>query len=327
MTGYVEGPVAQAGAQLSKENLNQIIREIAKYDIELEPDPTQPHLGNVYLQQIISRCRAYQNRVQYYIQIVKLHEKQVKLDLRHRELDLEFKMREKLADDPVVRKQPSVRDREAVAATMLKEEFDRVSELKVDLIDIEETVKLIKSKYEQLKQTAQDIRMQRTLIKDDKEAQLIGGEGYVRPTARQDRSVPNGMPAPVQPRVEPKDLLDPSKRPDDMPEPLDDGHAAMMADFLNSHPVQFKPWTCGECGEDVQLNPTFPAVCSKGHKATCADCGGQQFFSPGGLYCDKGHGGAETVMVLPPGAAVEAEALEAPVPQAKTVSYRDLLED
>lgn len=325
MAGHVGNPIAQVGAALTKDDLNRIIEEIALYEVELAPDPTQPDLGTPYLQKVISKCRAYQNRVQYYIQIVKLHEKRVRLELRQRELDLEFKMREKLADDPVVRKQPSVKDREAVAATMLKEEFDAVTALKVDLIDIEETVKLIKSKYDQLKQTSNDIRMQRALIKDDKEIQLSGGEGYSRPVARQDRTVPNGMPAPVQPRIEPTDLLDPAKRPDDFPEPIDAEHAAMMAGFLNSHPKVPSTWTCEECGEEVRLNPTFPAMCPKGHMATCAECGDQQLFSPGGLYCKNGHGGAETKMVVPESARSEA-AEEPRVQQAKSVSYSDLLE-
>lgn len=325
MTENIGKAIAQAGAELTQEQLNQIIEEIARYEVELESDPTQPHLGTTYLQKVIAKCRAYQNRAQYYIQIVKLYEKQVKLDLRTRELDLEFKMREKLADDPVVRKQASVRDREAVAATLLREEFDAVAGLKVILIDIEETVKLIKSKYDQLRQTSQDIRMQRTLIKDDKEAQMIGGDGYVRPTSRQDRSVPNGMPAPIRPRVEPKDMLDPAKRPDDFPEPIDESHAEMMAGFLNSHPEPRLSWSCEECGEEVRMNPTFPVVCSKGHRATCSECGNQQLFSPGGLYCEHGHGGAPTKMVVPEGTAASVPE-EPPVPQAKTVSYKDLLD-
>lgn len=327
MTGQVANPVAQVGSALTKEQLNQIIEEICRYEVDLESDPTQPHLGTPYLQKIISRCRAYQNRVQYYLQIVKLHEKHIKLDLRHRELDLEFKMREKLADDPIVRKQPSVRDREAIAATMLKEEFETVSNLKVELMDVEETVKLIRSKYDQLKQTSNDIRMQRVLIKDDKEAQMIGAEGYTRPTSRQDRSVPNGMPAPIVPRVEPSDMLDPKKRPDDFPEPIDDDHAEMMAGFLNAHPQALSMvWSCEECYEDVKLNPTFPVVCSKRHRAMCSVCGDQQCFSPtGGLYCKNGHGGAPTTMLVPDGTATAPEP-EPDVPMARTIKYTDLID-
>lgn len=319
---HVGNLVAPAGGALSKEQLEQIIQEIAGYEVNLEEDPTLPHLGTAYLQKAISKCRAYQNRVQYYLQVVKLHEKKVRLDLRHRELDLDFKMKEKLADDALVRKQPSVRDREALAATMLAAEHQALADLKVELIDIEETVKLIRSKYDQLKQTSNDIRMQRVLIKDDKEAQVLGGEGYSRPQSTQRGLVPNGMPAPIVPRVEPTDLLDPTRRPDDMPEPLDEAHASMMAAFINGHPQQYPAWTCGTCGEAVKLNPNQPLVCPKGHRGMCDECGDQQLFSPSGLHCKNGHGGAGTRMRVEAPPAPEPE-----LPQKKAVSYQDLLGD
>jgi len=321
---HVGNPVATAGVTLTKEQLEQIIEEMALYEVNLEEDPTLPHLGTAYLQKIISRCRAYQNRVQYYLQIVKLHEKKIRLDLRHRDLDLEFKMKELLADDVVVRKQPSVRDRESVAATMLGEEHKAVSALKVELLDVEETVKLIRSKYDQLKQTSNDIRMQRVLIKDDKESQMMGGDGYQRPQSNQKKLVADGMPAPVIPRVEPQDLLDPKKRPDDMPEPMDSEHAKMMSAFLTQHPTRYPTWTCGTCDEEVKLNPNMPLVCSKGHRGMCSDCDSQQSFSPSGPFCKNGHGGADTRME---GGEPESPPEPEPnVPQAKTVSYQDLID-
>lgn len=318
---HVGSPIATVGGALSKEQLDQIIQEIASYEVNLEEDPTLPHLGTAYLQKSISKCRAYQNRVQYYLQLVKLHEKKIRLDMRHRELDLEFKMKEKLADDALVRKQPSVRDREALAATMLAAEHQVLADLKVELIDIEETVKLIRSKYDQLKQTSNDIRMQRVLVKDDKETQVLGGEGYSRPQSNQRGFVPDGMPAPVVPKVEPRDLLDPTKRPDDMPEPVDEGHASMMAAFLNSHPHQYPTWTCGTCSESVKLNPNQPLICSKGHKGMCPECGDQMLFSPSGAFCKNGHNGVDPVMDEAPAPVPEPE-----TPQKKAVSYQDLLD-
>lgn len=317
----VGSPIVSVGGTLSKEQLDQIIEEICKYEVNLEEDPTLPHLGTAYLQRSISKCRVYQNRVQYYLQIVKMHEKKIRLDLRHRELDLDFKMKEKLADDSLVRKQPSVRDREALAATMLAAEYQILSDLKVELLDIEETVKLIRSKYDQLKQTSNDVRMQRVLIKDDKESQMLGGEGYSRPQSDRRGLVADGLPAPVVPRVEPKDLLDPAKRPDDMPEPVDEGHASMMAAFLNSHPRDYPAWSCGTCHEDVKLNPNQPLVCPKGHKGMCPECGDQMLFSPSGPFCKNGHNGVDPKMDVAPAPPPEPE-----TPQRKAVSYQDLLD-
>jgi hypothetical protein len=131
------------------------------------------------------------------------------------------------------------------------------------------------------------------------------------------------MPAPVIPRVEPKDLLDPKKRPDDMPEPMDGEHARMMSSFLTQHPVQYPPWTCGTCGDDVRLNPSAPMVCPKGHKAKCSDCGDQQLFSPSGPFCKNGHGGADSRRE---GGEETPPPPEPAAPQAKTVSYQDLID-
>lgn len=320
----VGAPVAAVGTTISKQQLDQIIEEIARYEVNLEADPTQPHLGTRYLQQVISRCRLYQNRVQYYLQIVKLHEKKIRLDLRNRELDLDFKMKEKLADDAIVRKQPSVRDREALATTLLKEEHDVVAGLKIELIDVEETIKLIRSKYEQLKQTSNDIRMQRVLIKDDKDAQLLGGDGYTKPQASQKRIVEGGLPAPVElKRVLPEDLLAGTSQVD-MPKPVDAEHATMMADFLNAHPVQVPPWICGTCQEPVRIADGYPLACPKGHRGICAQCGEPQIYTLSGQTCKNGHGGAETVM----GGEIVAEV--EPEPESPTIkpvlSYSDLLD-
>lgn len=136
-----------------------------------------------------------------------------------------------LADDEQVRRQPSFEDRKAVAATMLKDEHQKLADLKVRSQDLEESIKIIKMKYNDLKATNGDIRMQRQLIRDDKE---IGG---TVPEKRQDGSIPEGMKTVAnKPKINPVDLFDANKRPDDMPEPRDMAHAKQIADFFNSQP-------------------------------------------------------------------------------------------
>lgn len=221
-----------------KERLDTILEEISAYQVTLEDDPTLPHLGNKYLQKIVSQCRGYLNRVTYYYQETAREERKLKTELKAAELDLEFKTREKLADDPIVRKQPSISDREALAATMLKDEHDNVAALRVSLMDVQESLKLIKFKHQELNRTSQDIKLQRMIVRDDAVLRMNGQDGYDRPQVNQDRSVPGGLQAPVvNDDLNPTDLLDPNKRPEFIPVPVDNTHAQMLADFY-AKPVE-----------------------------------------------------------------------------------------
>jgi len=224
--------------EYSREKLQQVLDEVSSYSVELETDPTLPHLGTQYLQKVVSECRNYMNRVMYYMQIIKIQEKNTKIKLKAAELDIDRKVSEKLADDVLVRKQPSIEDRKALAMTMLSEEYQYMALLKSDLLDIEETSKLLKVKYDHLRGTSQDVKMQRSLVKDDALIRMGGGEGYSRPQINQDRSVPNGMRAPVlTDDLNPIDIMDPNRRPDDLPEPKDTVHAQMISDFFSSPSV------------------------------------------------------------------------------------------
>jgi len=220
---------------LTPEKMGEMLEEIGSYEVELEPDPTQPHLGTRYLQKALSDCRNYMNRVQYYLSQVKMHERSIRTRLKLAESDFELKIAEKLADDVLVRKQSSIEDRKALAMTMLRDEHTYMATLRGELADTEDTAKLIKAKYDHLKGTVADIKMQRSLVRDDAMIRMEGAGGFDKPVINQDRSVPAGMRAPVmKDDLNPTDLLSGAKRPDYVPEPVDTQHAQMIADFFNS---------------------------------------------------------------------------------------------
>lgn len=220
---------------VSPTELDRILEEVSQYKIDLSSDPTLPELGTKYLQESLSQCRNYSNRVQFYLQKCMRYEKDLKCSIKEHELDLEFKIDSKLADDGIVRKQSSIADRRAAATVMLKEEYENLAEMRARLIDVEETTKLLKMKYGDLRSTTNDIKMQRAMVKDDRMAQMGGEEGYNNPSANQDRTMSNGMPAPVSKPVNPMDLLDPNKRPEELPEPRDEQHANLIANYLNKY--------------------------------------------------------------------------------------------
>ena len=282
--------------ELSKDQLDQMLEEVAGYTVKLEEDPTLPELGTKYLQRILAQCRNYMNRVQHYMQLAMRAERTLLTEIKQAELDFEFKIKDKLADDPLVRQQRALDDRKALAESLLKTEQDNLRGLKIKLIDIQETVKLLKFKYGDLQRTNGDIKMQRTLVKDDKMAQLAGEEGYNKPQVGQDRSVPNGMPAPVtlEP-LGPTDILDPTKRPAELPEPIDAAHAQQISEFLRRNPEK-KP-------------------AKKPNGLVCSICKAPQYESESGTTCDNGHGGE-------PGEAPPPEPL---VDTGPAIDYGDLL--
>ena len=225
--------------RFSKEQIDTILSEIVQFEVDLSEDPTLPNLGIRYLQKVVAQCRNYTNRVAYYLQSMARMERELLRELKILEMDLDFKTQEKLADDPIVRKQPSIDDRKALTYSMLKIENQRVAELRAELLDLQESIKIVKFRHAELQRTAHDIKTQRNLVKDDMQDQLSGGPGYTKPQAEQDGSVAGGLPPPVNVKpLEPADMFDPEKRPDDMPEPVDEAHAKQIVAFLQAHPIK-----------------------------------------------------------------------------------------
>lgn len=217
--------------------LNRTLEEVAGFEVRLEPDPTLPNLGAVYLQQKLAECRNYINRIVYYVQTIGKVERDLKIEVRRAETDIELKLGQKLADDPVVRAQPSIEDRKALANAQLRDEHEGLARKRIRLLEVSETMKLLRMKYRDMNQVSQDIRLQRQIVKDDRELQGGGGGGYSPPVKNQDGTVPGGMPPVVRPRVDPSDLLDDSKRPPDLPPPVDAAHARQIVDFFNGEPA------------------------------------------------------------------------------------------
>ncbi len=241
------------------EALDRILEEVAGYQVDLATDPTLPELGSRYILEKLAECRNYTNRTVHYIQLLKRQERDLRMEMKFAEADLSFKIKEKLADDGQVRKQPSIEDRLALATVLLRDEQQALESAKSALLETEETVKLIKSRLDNLKQTSFDIKLQRQVVKDDKEAWGSGEGGYVAPSRNRDRTVPDGMQAPVRPTpISPEDLLDPSRRPADMPEPVDSVHAEQIASFFNSHDE-----LPSQAEEDVPEPPPAAAMASR----------------------------------------------------------------
>jgi hypothetical protein len=220
--------------KFSKEDFDRILEEVGPYQVNLEEDPTLPHLKQAYLMQVTAKCRQLQNQVQHYLHKVGQYCSALKREIRYRELDLDLKMSEKIADSPVVKQGSAALDRRSIAVAELATEHSELAERKVALVEAEETYRLLKMKYDLLRQTSNDIRLQRSLVRDDLDERASGNGGYSTPS-KDNKSV-HRTKSPVNPTVDAADLIDPKKRPEDMPPPINTGHAQQMAAFLNAHP-------------------------------------------------------------------------------------------
>lgn len=224
---------------ISPEKLDSMLTEISGFEVKLEEDPTLPELGARYLQSRIAQCRQFLNRTQYYLQITRRYEKNLKRAEKAFELDLELKIAELLANDTLVRQQSAAQDRRALAVSMLRDEHENLARFKVEFQDLDGTIRIIKAKYDDLRHTNQDIKLQRQLVKDDRTGWESGDGGYVKPQSREDRTIPGGLPPPVRTEeINPEDLLDPEKRPEDLPEPKSPSHARQISSFFANRPSQ-----------------------------------------------------------------------------------------
>lgn len=216
--------------------LDAILEEVSGYQVDLVEDPTAPEHGSRYVQRAIAQCRQYLNRTQHYLQITKRFERNLKKAEKAFELDLELKVAELLANDTLVRQQPAAQERKALATSMLRDEHENLAKFRVALQGLDGAIRIIKSRYDDLRHTNQDIKLQRQLIRDDR-MDWEGDGGYVKPQAREDGTIPGGLPPPVRPEgLDPKDILDPSKRPEDLPEPKNPSHAKQISNFFAKKP-------------------------------------------------------------------------------------------
>lgn len=243
---------------ITREKLETILEEIAAFSVNLVEDPTLPDFGYKYLQSRLAQCREYMNRTQYYLQITRRYEKNLRATLRNCELNFDLKVMEKLADDVIVRNQSSIEDRKALATTQLRAEFVELSTIKVDLLNLEETIKIVKARYDDLMRTSNDVRLQRQMVKDDR---AFGPDEPGASGNSQSGMVPAGMkPAVKREPVNPTDLLDPEKRPEDLPEPTGPGHAKQIARFLNTTPSSVGSKPEAPAAPPPPEEPAGPAV-------------------------------------------------------------------
>jgi hypothetical protein len=152
--------------------VDQLYREISELRIELEPDPTI--LGARYIQGVTSKCRNYLNRVALIRVQLNQKKRNLMVQVAGEETSISIERSRLLAEDTTVRRGSNITDREAIVATILHQQINRVSTLKVDLLDIDTVDKAVKMIHDELIRTSQEIKVQRSLLFSDR----VSGAGY-----------------------------------------------------------------------------------------------------------------------------------------------------
>jgi hypothetical protein len=156
------------------ERINEVYREIGKYEITLDPDPRSK--GPVYLSDLIATCRNYLNLVSRLL--LEAHQEKHELSRNMRALETAYQVsfNELLANDERVKKLPSIEDRKAFAEVCLRTERAEIEEVGAQLLDLDYVEKAVKHRHKELTSTMSEIKLQRSLIQAEIQTGAMYGD-------------------------------------------------------------------------------------------------------------------------------------------------------
>lgn len=156
------------------ERIKDIYEELEKYVIQLHPDPRT--LGPQYLNDQIATTRNFLNAVSR-IQLEVHREKQyLSREIRAHEAALQVSSDDLLANDERVRRLPSIEDRKATVSVFLRAEKQAIENFKATLLDVEFVEKAVKHRHKELTNTMSEIKLQRSLIRDEIDTGAMYGD-------------------------------------------------------------------------------------------------------------------------------------------------------
>lgn len=159
---------------MNLERIQAIYSELAKYEVQLHPDPRT--LGPVYLNDLIAKTRNYLNMVSRIQLEVHQQKQNLARDLRAHEAVYQISSDDLLANDERVRRLPSIEDRKATVAVFLRNDRQIIERLKADFHDIEYVDKAVRHRHKELTSTMSEIKLQRYLIRDEIDTGAMYGD-------------------------------------------------------------------------------------------------------------------------------------------------------
>lgn len=162
--------------------LKKIFQSLSEMDVDLDGDPLR--YGPKRLNGKVAACRRHLNRCQQIYLQVSADLQQLSRELRKTRLDYDLAFQDLLSNDPDVRAGRSVRDREAMASTKLRDERETISNMEACTTDLEAALQVIRSKRDDLKDIQGRIRDQIKLCQE--EINLGGMWGSAPPPDKRD---------------------------------------------------------------------------------------------------------------------------------------------
>lgn len=162
---------------MNLDRIKSVYAELEQYLVQLHPDPRS--LGPLYLNDLIAKTRNYLNAVSR-IQLEVHQEKQVlSRNLRAQEAAYQLSFDDMLANDDRVRRLPSIEDRKATVGVFLRDERQTIEALKATLQDLDFVDKAVRHRHKELTATMSEIKLQRSLIRDEIDTGAMYGDERV----------------------------------------------------------------------------------------------------------------------------------------------------
>lgn len=149
---------------MTPEQVSKIYERMEALKIDLPTDPAD--LDPDYLREKISLCRNYLNEAGHYWQDALIREARLAMELDAQEAAFEIRANLLLASDPSVTARPSIADRQATINTILRDERQRITQLKTEILQLSHVMKVIKFRKGELDNTMGTLRLQRSLLRD-----------------------------------------------------------------------------------------------------------------------------------------------------------------
>ena len=225
------------------ERVQQIYGEIERYSITLSSDPAS--LGPQYLQEQIAACRDHINNVTKLLMEIHREKHNLSAEVHTAETMFRVESDNLLATDKRIRDLPNIKDRESAIALLLRERVRELAELKARLQDLDFIEKAVRHRHHELRDTMAEIKLQRSLIRDELDTKsFYGGE----------RDTPD---APAGDDIGAEDI-----------ESLMHAAGSMQAEARAriASPTPKPAVFCSVCGE-LQVNTPSGLACKNGHGA------------------------------------------------------------
>lgn len=261
---------------MDSNRITEIYAELSKYVIRLETDPAS--LGPKYLTDVIARCRNYLNATGRFVAEVHEERHVLQMELTALETAYDIESADLLVNDERARRLPNIEDRKAVVNVMLRDRLHAIQELRAAIQDLDIVDKAIRFRHKELKDTMSEIRLQRSLVRDELDTKAFYGDE--RTGAAATKASKQALDI-----AEMEALLDESAE-----QGLAEGPVPppMLPESTERKPMDAEPTPNG---------------------LVCSVCGEPQMETPSGTICKNHHGGADGVEPTPEAEVVESEAM------------------